>query len=77
MHVLEQQHMLSQQHVNSYIFSIQHGETALHKASGAGQTAVVTSLLDRGADVHAVTVVGDCSTALGVFSNKTLIVIYI
>ena len=35
-------------------------------ASGAGQSAVVTSLLDHGADVYAVTVVGDCSTALGV-----------
>ena len=35
-------------------------------ASGAGQSAVVTLLLDHGADVHAVTEVGDCSTALGV-----------
>ena len=36
-------------------------------ASGAGQSAVVSSLLDHGADVHAGTVmVGDCSTALGV-----------
>ena len=33
--------------------------TALHKASGAGQTAVITLLLDHGADVHAVTEVGD------------------
>ena len=41
--------------------------TALHKASGAGQTAVVTILLDHGAHVHAVDVVGDCSTALCVF----------
>ena len=32
-------------------------------ASGA---AVVTSLIDHGADVHAGTEVGDCSTALGV-----------
>ena len=44
--------------------SIKHGETALHVASGAGQSAVITSLLDHGADVHAVTEVGDCSTAL-------------
>ena len=44
--------------------SIKYGETALHVASGAGQSAVVTSLLDHGADVHAVTEVGDCSTAL-------------
>ena len=35
-------------------------------ASGAGQSAVVALLLDHGADVHAVTWVGDCSTALGV-----------
>ena len=34
--------------------------------SSAGQSAVVTSLLDHGADVHAVDEVGDCSTALGV-----------
>ena len=34
-----------------YIFYIQYD---LHKASGAGQTAVVTLLLDHGADVHAV-----------------------
>ena len=40
--------------------------TALHVASGAGQSAVVTSLLDHGADIHAVAEVGDCSTALGV-----------
>ena len=40
--------------------------TALHMASGAGQTAVVTLLLDHGADVHAVAEVSDCSTALGV-----------
>ena len=48
------------------IFSIQDGFTALHTASGAGQTAVVTLLLDHGADVHEVTEVGDCSTVLGV-----------
>ena len=35
-------------------------------ASGAGQSAVVISLLHHGADVHAVTRVGDCSIALGV-----------
>ena len=40
--------------------------TALHVASCAGQSAVITLLLDHGADVHAVTRVGDCSTALGV-----------
>ena len=39
--------------------------TALHDASDAGQTAVVTLLLDHGADLHTVDVVGDCSTALG------------
>ena len=35
-------------------------------ASGAGQSAVVSLLLDHGANVHAGTGVGDCSTALGV-----------
>ena len=44
--------------------SIKYGETALHVASGAGQSAVITLLLDHGADVHAGTGVGDCSTAL-------------
>ena len=34
--------------------SSQWGRTALHVASGAGQTEVVTLLLDHGADVHAV-----------------------
>ena len=34
--------------------SSQWGRTALHEASQAGQTAVVTLLLDHGADVHAV-----------------------
>ena len=50
-----------------YIFSVQDGKTVLHWASGAGQTALVTLLLDHGADVHAVDEVGDCSTPLGVF----------
>ena len=49
------------------ILSIQDGETALHLASGAGQTAVVTLILDHGADLHAVTEVGDCRTAFDVF----------
>ena len=44
--------------------SIKYGETALHVASGAGQSAVVTSLLDHGADVHARIRVGNCRTAL-------------
>ena len=44
--------------------------TALQRASGAGQTAVVTLLLDHGADVHVVDVVGNCGTALGVFFNS-------
>ena len=47
-----------------YVFSVQNGETPLHRASGAGQTALVTLLLDHGADVHAVGEVGDCSTPL-------------
>ena len=41
--------------------SIKYGETV---ASGAGQSPVVTLLLDHGADVHARTRVGDCRTAL-------------
>ena len=41
--------------------SIKYGKTALHVASGAGQSAVITLLLDHGADVHTVT---DCSTTL-------------
>ena len=55
-----------------YIISIQNGGTALHKASGAGQTAVVTLLLGHGADVHAVTEVHvvDCSATLGVFNPR-------
>ena len=47
--------------------SIQLSESPLHMASGEGQTAVVTLLLDHGADVHAVTEVCDCNTTLGVF----------
>ena len=60
---------LYQQHVNRFtcirttMYAL-YGKTALHVASGAGQSAVVTSLLDHGADVHAGTEVGDCSTAL-------------
>ena len=53
---------LYQHHVNRFrttIFSLfQDGETVLHKASITGQTAVVTLLLDHGADVHAGTEVG-------------------
>ena len=32
---------------------------------GANQTAIVTVLLDHGADVHAVDTVSDCSSPLG------------
>ena len=52
--------------------SVQYGETALHKVSGAGQTAVVTLLLYHGADVHALTKVDDYSTALDVYSFPVL-----
>ena len=38
---------------------------ALHKASRAGQTAVVRVLLAHGADVHAVDMVGRCGVLLG------------
>ena len=51
-------------YVGFLYISIKYGETALHVASGAGQSAVVTSLLDHGADVHAVTEVGDCIVLL-------------
>ena len=37
-----------------HIFFVQNGVTVLHWASGAGPTALVTLLLDHGADVHAV-----------------------
>ena len=37
-----------------YNISSQRGAAAVHKASGAGQTAAVTLLLDCEADVHAV-----------------------
>ena len=51
-----------------YTSSVQGGKTALHCASVAGQTAVVTLLLDHGADVHAETKVGDFNTTFGAFS---------
>ena len=38
--------------------------TALHRASHAGQTAVVMVLLDNGAYVHAVDKVGGCAVLL-------------
>ena len=56
------------------IFFIQWGETALHKASGTGQTAVITFLLDHGADVHAVTdQVGDTIVLLLVYCNSRVL----
>ena len=48
-------------------------EAALHKANGACQAAVITLLLDHGADVHAVTGVRDCRTSFGVFSVPSFI----
>ena len=36
----------------SFLFS-QGGDTPLHRASAGGETAVVSLLLDHGADVHA------------------------
>ena len=41
-----------------YVFLSQDGESPLHVASAAGQTAVVALLLDHGADIHAGNEVG-------------------
>ena len=43
---------LSIHNLFSFLFS-QRGDTPLHSASARGQTAVVSLLLDHGADVHA------------------------
>ena len=48
----------------------------LHKASGADQSAFITLLVDHGADVHAITRVGDCSTAFGVSHSMIGVYIY-
>ena len=44
----------------SVLFS-QGGDTPLHRASSRGQTAVVSLLLDHGADIHAKGFVSICS----------------
>ena len=50
-----------------YIFFVQGGGTVLRDACHAGQTTVVTLLLDHGADVHAVMGVGDCNTSFDAY----------
>ena len=50
---------LSIHNLYSVLFS-QIGDTPLHKASVSGQTAVVSLLLDHGADVHAKGLVSIC-----------------
>ena len=45
---------------HSVLFS-QIGGTPLHSASASGETAVVSLLLDHGADVHAKELVSICS----------------
>ena len=52
---------LSIHNLCTVLFS-QDGDTLLHRASGRGQTAVVSLLLDHGADVHAKNMVSICFT---------------
>ena len=51
---MKQTKFVQQYHNALFHISSQRGRTTLHVASQAGQTAVVTLLLDHGADVHAV-----------------------
>ena len=51
---------LSIHNLCTVLFS-QGGDTPLHSASASGQTAVVSLLLDHGADVHAKDIVSICS----------------
>ena len=47
----------------------QRGYTSLHRASARGQTAVVSLLLDHGADVHAKDIVSICFTPVRLNSS--------
>ena len=50
---------------------VQEYNTVLHKASGAGHTAVITLLLDHGLDIHTVAEV--CTYVGNTLSHSTVV----